>query len=217
MEGITSGMNAVLVSTTILITILCGILIFTLINTGLKLRDKWKLELKDDFLDWYWLCKKNAAIRRINVNKYKLSRLAEVEDTPTPEMIAIVDKVSKDVDFVKSYVVEEEPEEDIVKPITEECIAITGLICDKIDEMILLEVQNLLLPLASTGNGIDVRNYANYIETVSTAVYNGLNPDVYSANTMFVAEYFNSYIIKKSSVVILTTMTSLNQSLPPTT
>ena len=66
-----------------------------------------------EFLDWYWLCKKNAAIRRINVNKYKLSRLAEVEDTPTPEMIAIVDKVSKDVDFVKSYVIEEELEEDI--------------------------------------------------------------------------------------------------------
>lgn len=201
----------------IVLIIISAILFIVLINRILSLMTRWDIEWKDRVLDWYWLKKKQAALRRIEVNKFKLQRLSEVEEIPTPEMLSIVNKITKDVNFVNSYTPKEESEDEKAEPITDEKITMASLICNKIDEMVIMEVQNLLLPLASVGTGIDVRNYADYIQTVATAVQAGLNIGIYKTDTIFKPEYINSYIVKKSAVMVLTTMTSLNKDLPPTT
>lgn len=185
------------------------------IDMLIDLENRWRLELKDRFLDWYWAMRKKFALRRISVNHHKMKRLSDVEGEPTPEMLAIAERIEKDVQFVSSYNTPEPAPEDLAKAITEDDISISTLILNKIDEMIILETENILVPLASVNHNIDVRNYGDHVKSVAESVQKGLNLEIYKTNTIFTPEYINSYIVKKSSVMVLTTMMNLNKQLPP--
>lgn len=209
--------NGLVIALTMEVIIICGISLCILINHGIKLRDKWNRYLRADFLDWRLERKKKAAERRVNTNIHKLRNLSSIEETPTPEMIALANRISADTALVKSLtedIIEAEGDISALSVIDDD-ITLATLICNKIDEMIILETQNVLFPLASTGVAIDVRNLANYVETVATSVQAGLNCNVYNTTTILTPKYINTYIVKKSSVVVLTTMTNLNKDLAP--
>lgn len=199
-----------------LFLIFCSVFIFTkILDVTIDLEEKWKTVLKVRFDKWLLLKKQGALLHRINLNRFKLKRLSVVEEVDTPEMLALSSRLEADVELFKTLGGPAKSEMDLAEPVVEDDITLSTLIFDKIDEMIILETQAVLFPLAYTGDAIDVRNYGNYMQTVAKAVQNGLNLGVYKSTTVFKPEYINSYIVKKSSIMILTTMMELNKQLPP--
>lgn len=210
MNGLIMWMNYILGAFAFMTTVACLIVVDMWINRVLNLEQRWQVELRNRVSKWLTQCRKKRLLHRIDVNRYKLKRLADVESFPTPEMIAIANQIKNDVDAAEAFVEPEPTDMEKAVEVTKVDIELGSQIFDKIDEMILLETQAKLIPLATLGNIIDVRNYGDYVEEVASATKDGLNLGVYKTKMATTPEYINSYIVKKTTIVVLTTMTNLN-------
>lgn len=210
MNGLIMWMNYILGAIAFITTIACLIVIDMWINRVLNLEQRWQEELRNRASKWLIQCKKKRLLHRIDVNRYKLKRLADVEPFPTPEMVAIVNHIKNDVNAAEAFVEPEPTDMEKAVEVTKTDIELGSQIFDKIDEMILLETQTRLLPIATLGNLIDVRDYGDYVKDVASATKDGLNLGVYKTKMVTTPEYINSYIVKKTTIVVLTTITNLN-------